>query len=88
MSISIIVLCYNDALTVPILVQHLHQVLTSLTDHFEILVVDDGSRDTIQEIPNARILRHNSNQGVGAAFRTGWRASQYDWVGYIDGHNQ
>lgn len=40
----------------------------------EVILVDDGSKDGIDgkiKNLNAKILRHNNNQGVGAAIRTG-----------------
>lgn len=95
-SISIIVLAYNDAPTLPVLVPRLHHTLSSLTGRFEILIVEDGSADAtaqvaenlVENLSNVKLLRHTKNMGVGAAFRTGWRASGHEWVGYIDGDNQ
>jgi glycosyltransferase involved in cell wall biosynthesis len=43
-------------------------------DNFEVILVDDGSRDKVPDSfvkPNLRIVRHFINLGVGAAFDTG-----------------
>src|SRR3990167_8729174 len=43
--ISCVVPVYNEATLIGSFVTQLHQTLTTLTDHLEIIVVDDGSRD-------------------------------------------
>jgi glycosyltransferase involved in cell wall biosynthesis len=63
---------------------------------FEILVVDDGSRDGTGAIldeletlvPELRVLRHPQNRGYGAALRTGFAASSKELVFYTDGDAQ
>jgi glycosyltransferase involved in cell wall biosynthesis len=95
-SLSMIVLAYNDAPSLLVLVPRLRNVLASLTDRFEVLIVDDGSTDTTARVaehlagqfPDVRLVRHPANRGVGAAFRSGWQSSRNEWIGYIDGDNQ
>jgi glycosyltransferase involved in cell wall biosynthesis len=56
--------------------------------NLEIVVVDDGSRDATarvvtelaREIPEIRLLRHETNRGKGAAVRTGIAATAGDIV--------
>jgi glycosyltransferase involved in cell wall biosynthesis len=63
-----------------------------LADDFEIIVVDDGSRDGSAAIveaqrrldPRVRLLRHPANIGYGAALRSGLRASRGDLVFFTD----
>jgi glycosyltransferase involved in cell wall biosynthesis len=63
-----------------------------LAASFEIVVVDDGSRDgsaaVIEERrrrePRVRLLRHPSNRGYGAALRTGLRESWGELVFFSD----
>ncbi len=56
------------------------------------IVVDDGSSDHIAEIAEAagaRVLRHTSNQGKGAALKTGFQAVvDQDIVVTLDGDGQ
>ena len=40
-------------------------------ENYEIIVVDDFSKDPLPEIDDIKILRHTENKGVGAAFDTG-----------------
>jgi glycosyltransferase involved in cell wall biosynthesis len=59
---------------------------------FEIIVVDDGSRDRSASIvtgwcardPRVRLLRHPTNRGYGAALRSGLRAARGALVFFTD----
>jgi len=53
----------------------------------EVIVVDDGSSDHTAEIAakaGARVLRHRSNRGYGAALKTGITAAKNDLIVMID----
>ena len=66
--------------------------LTRLCEDYEILVVDDGSRDDTPAIvaseaavrPRVRLLRHATNLGYGAALRTGFEAARHELVAFTD----
>ena len=63
-----------------------------LTPRFEIVIVDDGSRDASAAVveerrrhePRIRLVRHSSNQGYGAALRLGLRAARGELVFFSD----
>jgi glycosyltransferase involved in cell wall biosynthesis len=63
-----------------------------LADDFEIIVVDDGSRDGSAAVverqrrlePRVRLLRHPTNVGYGAALRSGLRVARGDFVFFTD----
>jgi len=64
---------------------------------YEVLVVDDGSRDATPDRLAAlqpqfgsslRVLRHETNRGYGAALRAGFAAAEGDLVFYTDSDNQ
>ena len=40
-------------------------------ENYEIIVVDDFSKEPLPEIDDVKIFRHTENKGVGAAFDTG-----------------
>jgi glycosyltransferase involved in cell wall biosynthesis len=54
---------------------------------FEVIVVDDGSRDDtaehVRKFP-VRLIQHAVNRGYGAALKTGFSAARYDLVGFLD----
>src|SRR5205823_6696403 len=66
--------------------------LAQLADNYEILIVDDGSRDDTAAIvldeaaqrPHVRLLQHETNRGYGAALRTGFEAARFDRVAFTD----
>jgi glycosyltransferase involved in cell wall biosynthesis len=82
--VSIVIPAYNEAPTI----EHVLRRVCELDLRTEILVVDDGSADdTIAiverlaaELPDIRLIRHERNQGKGAAVRTGIGASVGDIV--------
>jgi len=63
-----------------------------LATPFELIVVDDGSRDRSAAIveawqrrdPRIRLLHHPTNVGYGAALRSGLRAARGEWVFFTD----
>lgn len=76
MKISIVIPCFNEANTIEYLVQ---AVLSVPLTNREIIIVDDYSTDGTREILRTKIdglvdkiIYHESNQGKGAALRTGF----------------
>ncbi|MGH7141656.1 MAG: glycosyltransferase [Minisyncoccia bacterium] len=63
---------------------------------WEIILVDDGSKDKTRAIairaaqkdPCVRVVWHPKNRGYGAALKTGIRASRKDWVFFTDADRQ
>ena len=70
--------------------------LPEVADRFEIIVVDDGSRDRTFEIasrvaaadPRIRVVRHEVNRGYGAAVWTGLVTGTMDYAFFTDGDRQ
>jgi glycosyltransferase involved in cell wall biosynthesis len=87
---------HNEAENIEALVAEALETLPSLADEFEIIAVNDGSRDATAEIadrlaaadPRVRAVHHEVNQGYGAALRSGFRAARYELVCFIDGDRQ
>src|SRR3989344_1517472 len=96
-SISVFFPCYNDVHTIGGLVEKALIILPTLTDKFEVIVIDDGSsdgsqkllRDLAKKYPNIfRPIFHRMNQGYGGALKDGFKSARYDLVFYTDGDGQ
>jgi glycosyltransferase involved in cell wall biosynthesis len=71
--------------------------LPRLARTYEIVVVDDGSRDGTGAIADrlaaahpdvVRVVHHPTNLGYGSALRTGFRAARHDLIAFTDGDRQ
>jgi glycosyltransferase involved in cell wall biosynthesis len=95
-SLSIFFPAYNDAGTIASVVIQAVTVARRLTTDFEIIVVNDGSRDATAQIadelarkyPQVRVIHHQINQGYGGALRTGFAAATKALIAYTDGDAQ
>jgi glycosyltransferase involved in cell wall biosynthesis len=95
-SISVFFPCFNDERTIAPLVIEAAAQLRQLTDDYEILVVNDGSRDgsaavletVASRVDRFRIVTHDRNMGYGAALRSGFAHATKDLVFYTDGDGQ
>lgn len=95
-SISAFFPAYNDGGTIPSMVLTALLALRQVTDDYEIIVVNDGSRDYTAEVleelasryPELRVIHHPHNRGYGGALRTGFSAASKEWIFYTDGDAQ
>ena len=71
--------------------------LPTLAETFEIIAVDDGSKDRTREIADrlaaehpdvVRVVHHEVNRGYGGALRSGFEASRYELLCFTDGDRQ
>jgi dolichyl-phosphate beta-glucosyltransferase len=77
--LSIVVPAFNEEHRLPPTLAALHAFLATQPMRWEIVVVDDGSRDAtcavveraMATIPNLRLVRQTPNRGKGAAVRLG-----------------
>jgi glycosyltransferase involved in cell wall biosynthesis len=87
---------HNEAENIEAFIAEALEVLPMLADEFEIIAVDDGSRDNTPALadalaaahPQVRAVHHEVNKGYGAALRSGFRAARYDLVCFLDGDRQ
>jgi len=87
---------YNDGGTIASMVLSAILVLQSLSDDYEVIVVNDGSSDYTKEILDelerryeaVRIVHHRKNKGYGGALRTGFDTASKDFIFYTDGDAQ
>lgn len=96
-SLSVFFPAYNDAQSIPVLVQKSFEMLERYAADFEVIVVNDGSQDAtgavLQKLavaygPRLRIVEHPVNRGYGAALRSGFAAATKELVFYTDGDGQ
>jgi glycosyltransferase involved in cell wall biosynthesis len=88
--------CYNDERAILTMVRDIRRALLSAVDDFEIIVVDDGSKDgsvaalteLMATVPELRLICHEQNRGYGAALLSGFAAATKDWSFYTDGDAQ
>ena len=88
---------HNEEANLRGLVAEALETLPSLADAFEIIIVNDGSRDATGAIADelaaahpgvVRAVHHPTNLGYGAALRSGFRAARHDLVAFTDGDRQ
>lgn len=71
-------------------------VLEKLNLEYEIILVNDGSKDKTGEIAEqiakenskVRVIRHQKNLGYGEALKSGFYNAKYDTIVYTDGDGQ
>ena len=87
---------YNDQHTIEGIIRTSAEEMRKITDDFEVLVVDDGSRDDTgpildrlaKELHYLRVIHHETNRGYGAALITGFTNARKDLIFYTDGDGQ
>jgi len=88
---------HNEEANLAGLVEEALATLPELAETFEIIAVDDGSRDRTGAIADelaaahpgvVRAVHHETNLGYGAAVRSGLAAARYELVGFTDGDRQ
>lgn len=93
--ISIVAPAYEEADNLPRLVRGVANAFIAL-DAWELIIVDDGSRDHSADVladlqgghARLRVVRHLSRRGQSAAMCTGAEAAQYAWLGFLDADGQ
>ena len=88
---------HNEEANLDGLVTEALEVLPALAETFEIIIVNDGSRDATGRLADeltaahpgiVRAVHHPTNLGYGAALRSGFRAARHDHVAFTDGDRQ
>jgi Glycosyltransferases involved in cell wall biogenesis len=87
---------YNEEGNLAPMVEKALEVLPGFVSEFDIVIVDDGSRDGTEaearaleaKHPEVRYVRHPVNRGYGEALRSGFKASRGEVAFYTDGDQQ
>ncbi len=93
--LSVVVPVYNEADNILPLIKEIDHTLKGQVT-FELIYVDDGSRDTTHihlahaqsRHPYLTVLRHKTSCGQSQAILTGVRAARAQWVAVLDGDGQ
>lgn len=95
-SLSVFFPCYNEAANVETTVSKAKTVLARHFTNWEIVLVDDGSKDATGEIldklgqsdKRIKIIHHPQNRGYGAALKSGMYHCRYPWIAFTDADGQ
>lgn len=94
--ISVVLPAYNEEAVIKDTIQQVSQTLSALVRDFEILVVNDGSKDKtadkvrqlISYYPHLSLVQHEANQGCGAALISGFTRASKEYTFYMDSDGQ
>lgn len=92
--LSVVLACYNEEEILEASFLELRNTLLLLNRSFEIVIVDDVSRDRTRQLIDrivaanrdidVRVILHDRNQGRGATVTDGFRAARGEIAGYLD----
>jgi glycosyltransferase involved in cell wall biosynthesis len=95
-SLSVFFPAYNEEANVENMVHQAQRILPEVAEKWEIIPVNDGSKDRTGEIidrlakedPHVHPVHHEKNKGYGGAVISGYNASKCDLVFFTDGDLQ
>lgn len=87
---------YNEEKNIKIVITKTKSVLEKTADKWEIIIVNDGSRDKTKEVSEKlaksdkriRVINHEVNKGYGGALKTGFSYAKYEWIAFTDSDGQ
>jgi len=90
--LSVVIPAWNEEDGIAAIMDRVRDVQPALAEvgvvELELIVVDDGSSDRTAEIVEAhsaaRLVRHPTNKGYGAALKTGFHAARGDLLAFLD----
>jgi glycosyltransferase involved in cell wall biosynthesis len=95
--LSFFVPAHNEEANIEGLVEEALESLPAIAEVFEVVAVNDGSRDRTRALADeltarhpgiVRAVHHPTNLGYGAALRSGFGAARYELVAFTDGDRQ
>ncbi|MBA3961131.1 MAG: glycosyltransferase family 2 protein [Chthoniobacterales bacterium] len=95
-SLSVIFPAFNEEANIQRTVESARLVLPKLADTWEIILVNDGSKDATtplcdelaERYPEVRAIHHVDNRGYGAALKSGILAARHDFIFFTDSDGQ
>lgn len=94
--LSVFFPAYNEEKNIEKTVIKAKTVLDKVAEDWEIIIIDDGSKDKTGEICQSltqkdkriRVIIHPSNRGYGGALKSGFANAKYKWVAFSDADGQ
>src|SRR4030095_4436402 len=95
-SLSVILPAFNEEANIRAVVEDAYRNIPKFASIFEIIVVNDGSKDRTGEIcdrlteefSDVRVVHHVRNRGYGAALKSGIERARYDLIFFTDADGQ
>lgn len=94
--ISLVLPAHNEEPNIRAVVEEASRVLPTAFSDYEVIVVNDGSKDRTLEIaeqlasenPRVRVVNHPVNRGYGATLTSGFHAAAGDFIMFMDSDRQ
>jgi len=94
--LSVFLPAYNEEANIEKTVNNVVDNLKKNVSEWELIIVNDGSKDKTGEIAdrlsnrnkNISVIHHHPNRGYGAALKSGLYACKYPWISFIDSDGQ
>jgi hypothetical protein len=95
-SLSVVFPAFNEEANIRAVVEDACRIIPKFAPIFEIIVVNDGSKDRTGEIcddltlefSDVRVVHHARNRGYGAAVKSGIERARYDVIFFTDSDGQ
>lgn len=94
--LSLVLPAHNEEENIAAVVHDAEAVLPTIFSDYEVVVVNDGSKDRTGEIadqlaaanPHVRVIHHEVNRGYGDTITTGMNAANGDYIMFTDSDRQ
>ncbi len=95
-TLSVFFPAYNEEGNITATINNAARILPKVAEEYEILVVNDGSRDQtgarvkalMKKYKFLRLVTHDPNRGYGGSLKTGFAKTKYDPVVFTDSDGQ
>lgn len=95
-SLSVVIPAYNEEKNISTCINSVYSVLKKTSLDWEIIVVNDGSKDKTREvaesfykrIKNLKVVTNNHNRGYGGSLKAGFSASTKEFITFFPADNQ
>lgn len=95
-SLSLVLPAHNEAENIVIVAEQALRTLPKFTDDFEVIIVNDGSKDATGALiddfarrdSRVKPIHHRVNRGYGGALTSGFTAATGDYVMFMDSDRQ